>query len=304
MPELPEVHTTSSGLQTVLPGLRITDAWTDYKSAFHAGKDNIKNPSFFKTFRSHVVGKKVLSVSRVGKNILIHLEKNLTILVHMKMTGHLLYGTYARNGRLWRATTAGPLRDDPFNQWIHFVLTLSNKHHLALSDMRRFAKVTLLATDTIAHSKDLAHIGPDPTSPTYTLALFTQAVRTKPKGRIKSVLMDQALIAGIGNIYSDEILWRAGIHPATPVGSLSRKALTCIFKAIRPVLTTGVGLGGDSTSDYRDIHGNKGSFQGAHRAYQRTGERCVKRGCAGTIARMVIGGRSAHFCTKHQKLLQ
>ncbi len=301
MPELPEVHTTATGLQNVLPNLKIVDVWTDYNSSFYIGKKNIKNPTFFKSFRKAVCGKKILSVGRRGKNVLIHLEGNHTILVHMKMTGHLLFGQYEKNEKTWIAKHAGPLRDDPFNARVHFVIILSNKKHVALSDTRKFAKVTLLSTDTLAQSVDLRELGPEPTDKKFTFSIFKNRLYKKPKGKIKTVLMDQTLISGIGNIYSDEILWYSGVHPETFVKAIPDQALRIMHRFTQKVLAKGIDFGGDSMSDYRNIHGEMGKFQNEHNVYRRKNELCRKRGCTGKIERKIVGGRSAHFCDTHQK---
>ena len=114
--------------------------------------------------------------------------------------------------------------------------------------------------------------------------------------------MDQTIIAGIGNIYSDEILWRAGVNPEERVENLPLKILQKIFKALKPTLRGGIELGGDSTSDYRNIDGARGKFQERHHAYGRTGQSCGKSNCKGFILRKVVNGRSAHFCSKHQRV--
>ncbi len=304
MPELPEVHTTATGLQSVLPGLRILDVWTDYKSPFYKGKNNIKNPVFFKKFRAECVGKKILSADRRAKNVLIHLSGGQTILIHMKMTGHLLYGQYKVVGKKWQAVHAGPLRDDPFNARVHFVITLSDGKHVALSDMRKFAKVTLLETKTLHESPDLRDIGPEPTDKNFTFEIFKKCLAKKPRGKIKTVLMDQSVMAGIGNIYSDEILWESSVHPESKPAHIPDQALRKMYTATRRLLAKGIDFGGDSMSDYRNVHGEKGKFQLEHQVYRRAKERCKKRGCAGIVQRKVIGSRSAHFCATHQKLLQ
>ena len=113
--------------------------------------------------------------------------------------------------------------------------------------------------------------------------------------------MDQELIAGIGNIYSDEILWRASVHPLSHPNKIPEKNMKEMFKAMKETLKKGIDFGGDSMSDYRNIDGERGKFQEYHHAYQRKGKACDKRGCKGIIARMVVGTRSAHFCPVHQK---
>ena len=119
---------------------------------------------------------------------------------------------------------------------------------------------------------------------------------------IKSALMDQELISGIGNIYSDEILWRAGVHPESHFKAIPEKHIKLMFEAMKATLKKGIDFGGDSMSDYKNIHGQSGEFQNHHQAYRRTNKACLKRGCHGTIERLVVGTRSAHFCNRHQKL--
>lgn len=302
MPELPEVQTTVSGLQSVLPGLKITAVWSDFhKGTKHGHKENIKNLAYLKNFQKEVVGRKILSARRRGKNILINLSGEKTILAHMKMTGHFLYGKYGHLPKkdAWEALEAGSLKD-PYNRFVHFVVSLSNKKHLAFSDTRKFGKIIVFETKFGDNIPDLAHLGPEPLAKDFRLKDFARAVKKRISGRIKQVLMDQSVVAGIGNIYSDEILWRAGVHPESRVGKIPTDKMKEMFRAMKLLLKTGLSLRGDSTSDYRDIYGEKGSFQLHHKAYRQTGKKCARKNCAGTIARKIIGGRSAHFCSKHQ----
>jgi formamidopyrimidine-DNA glycosylase len=303
MPELPEVTTTVKGLNQVLPNLTIVDVWTDYHvNTKNKRKDTIKNRDYFSHFTKEVVNEKVLHAERRAKNILIHLSGNKTILIHMKMTGHLLFGKYKKiesEKQMWVATEKGLLQD-PFNQFLHLVFTFSNGTHLAFSDMRKFAKVTLFETDKRAEVIDLKHLGPEPLE-NLSLKVFTSQLLQKPRGKIKTVLMDQSILAGIGNIYSDEILWESGVHPERVVREITEIEMKKMWHATQKILTAGIELGGDSMSDYRNIHGERGGFQNSHKAYRRTKQPCLKKGCEGIIARKIIGGRSAHFCTVHQK---
>ncbi|MES3006095.1 MAG: DNA-formamidopyrimidine glycosylase [Patescibacteria group bacterium] len=311
MPELPEVQTTVDGIKRVAIGKKIVDVWTDYNSPFHAQKDNIKNPDFFKRFRKKVIGAKIINSTRRAKNILIHLSNEQTILLHMKMTGHVMFGKYEFDKKKTRDAWTPSEKNkhykalaDPFNKWIHFVLTLSDGNHLVLSDMRKFGKVTLIPTGVLEQSPDLKLIGPEPLDPQFTLKIFKERINKKPNGKIKTVLMDQSLIAGIGNIYSDEVLWRTGIHPEERVSNIPEKNFKTMLVAIKKTLRKGIDFGGDSMSDYRNIDGERGKFQEYHQAYRRTHESCNKPGCGGSITRKIIGGRSAHFCNEHQKLLK
>lgn len=292
MPELPEVTTTVLGLRKTAVGKKIAGVWTDWPKMFRDGN--------FAGFKRTVAGKKIIGASRRAKHVLIHLSGNLTIIIHMKMTGHLLYGRYKKSGQGWVADEEGPLKD-PFNRFIHVVFSLSLGKHLAFSDTRKFGKIALAETDKLAHSPHLAHLGPEPLEKNFDSASFAARFRLKPRGRIKTVLMDQTVISGIGNIYSDEILWRAGVHPEARTGKISPVRLKKLFAAMKRVLSEGIDFGGDSTSDYRNVYGEPGEFQEKHHAYQKKGEKCGRAGCGGIIVRKIIGGRSAHFCSKHQK---
>ncbi|MBI2476386.1 MAG: bifunctional DNA-formamidopyrimidine glycosylase/DNA-(apurinic or apyrimidinic site) lyase [Candidatus Taylorbacteria bacterium] len=308
MPELPEVHTTATMLQKLLPGLRIKAVWTNYDSPHQRGKDNIKDPKFFRRFARKISGARFKKIYRRGKNVLLDLDNGQTILIHMKMTGHLLYGKYKKitnnqktitKKEEWRVVEEGPLQDLK-NQFIRFVIALSNGKHLALSDMRRFAKVTIIATKKITESEHLKKLGPEPLDPKFTFAKFRQRLMTNPRGKIKQVLMDPKVVAGIGNIYSDETLYLASIHPLSIVGKVPEKALRELFRAMKKILAKGIDLGGDSTSDYRNPFGVHGKFHHHHQAYRNTGNPCSRKSCGGTIHRVKLGGRSAHFCNIHQ----
>lgn len=303
MPELPEVQTTVDGINKVARGQIITDVWTDFASSHKMFKDSIKNVEYFKKFKKQLIGAKILKAERRAKNILIHTDiKDLasTLLIHMKMTGHVMYGMYQYNKKNneWTPKPGQKALEDPFNRFIHLVLSFENGKQLVLSDVRKFAKVALIDAKT---DKTLQGIGPEPLSPAFTKEIFLERIQKYPNRVIKTTLMDQTLIAGIGNIYSDEILFAAKILPWRKVSELNGRELSEIYKQIKPVLEKGIDFGGDSTSDYRNIHGERGKFQGAHQVYRRTKLQCLRKGCGGVIERRVIGGRSGHFCVGCQR---
>lgn len=303
MPELPEVHTTATELAKYIIGLTITHVWTDYDSPYFYGKHQIKDPAYFMRFKKEVIGATIQKTGRIGKNVLIHLSNKNTILVHMKMTGHLLYGRYTfdEQNNTWQATEKGPLRDDKWNGYIHLVFAFDNNQHLALSDLRKFAKVTLIPTDKLHDDPELKVLGPDPLASEFSFSVFKEILLKRPQGKVKQVLMDQTLLAGIGNIYSDEALWLSKIHPETPITKLTESTLKTLYTNTKKVLKKGIDFGGDSTSDYRGPDGRPGAFQHKHKAYRRTGENCTRKSCDGTIKRTIVGGRSAHFCSQCQK---
>ena len=251
MPELPEVQTIVSDLNKHILGLKIEDVWSDAPKL-------IKRPKNFLQFKKEIVGKKIERVQRRAKNILFYLSGGKIMLAHQKMTGHFLYGNWEKKENLWKSKVRGPL-DDPMNRFIHLIFYLNNKKQLALSDMRKFAKVELWDEKDLLNNKEFNKIGPEPLDRSFSLEKFKRIISEK-RGKIKQVLMDQTVIAGIGNIYSDEILWRVKINPLRKIADLSKKDLKNIYLAIIDVLKKGVKLRGESFSDFRDLHGKKGNF--------------------------------------------
>lgn len=308
MPELPEVTTTVNGLQKVLPGLKIIAVWTDLakkNQKIKQFKDTLKNDIFFNSFKKKIIGEKVLNAKRSAKNILINITGDHTILIHLKMTGHLLYGEYVYNKKenKWQPNkNERAALFDPYNRFIHVVFTFSNGKHLVFCDSRKFGKVTLIPTSKLEDTIHLKNIGPEPLDKSFTFLKFKNQLLKKPNWKIKTVLMDQSIIAGIGNIYSDEMLWLSGIHPESNPVNIPSATLLKLYKGMLAVLTKGIDFGGDSMSDYRNIHGLKGDFQNHHNVYRKKNTKCVKKGCRGVILRKVINGRSAHYCDTHQKL--
>ncbi len=303
MPELPEVQTTVTGLSRTIVGLKIDDVWTDYNSPYFKGSNTIKDPLYFKYFKKAVLNRKVVGVSRRAKNILINLDSGATLLIHMKMTGHVIIGNYNFNKKIWTpAPNERKALHDPFNRFIHFVITFSNNKQLVLCDMRKFAKVTLIENDAMEQLHK--EFGPEPLNKDFTIILFKKQLSKKPHGKIKTVLMDQSIISGVGNIYSDEALFRSGIHPEERVENISDKKMLELYKATVRVLKKGIDFGGDSMSDYRNVNGEKGKFQEQHEVYRKTGLPCsIKingKICKGIVQRKKVGGRSAHFCSVHQ----
>ncbi len=286
MPELPEVQTIITDLNKLLPGLTITGFWSDIPA--------------FKKIKKEIIGRKIIQVNRRGKNILVRLSENAILLIHQKMTGHMLYGNWEMKNKIWKSKTPGPIRDDPQNRFIHLILNLSNGKQLALSDVRKFAKVLVWPADKLNQLKGLAELGPEPVEKSFIFARFKDALKGK-RGKIKMTLMNQKVIVGIGNIYSDEILWQAGMHPFKRVEDLNDKELKRIFEAMKKIFRRAIKAAGDSTSDYRRPSGEKGKYQDIQNAYQMTGTKCKKKD-GGVIARIKLVGRSAHFCPIHQKL--
>jgi len=288
MPELPEVETTVRGLQKVL-NRTFVFVWADSKRI-------IKKPNFEK-FEKEIKNKKIKKIWRRGKNIIFELSNGYSLLVHQKLTGHLLIGNWKLEIGNWKPLKKGALTEQ-VNRYIHLIFRLDNGLMLALSDLRRFAKVELWKAEELLNSKEFQKLGPEPLDKSFTFEKFKNLLTNK-KTKIKQILMDQNVIAGIGNIYSDEILWRAKIHPFKSGAELKEKELKDIYKYLKLVLNQAIKLKGTSVSDYRDIKGEEGRFKKLIKVYQRENEKCLR--CGAEIKRLKIGGRSVHFCPSCQK---
>ena len=352
MPELPEVTTTVNGIKKECIGYTIVDVWTDLAVNNPTRKDfyeTIKYLPYFKDFKNKIIGKKIIDAKRRGKNILIELKDDTkksssktlkqssgkAILVHMKMTGHMMVGNYEYNKKenKWHVhkDETNTALHDPYNRFVHVVFSLSKNNkgktspqplskgkgqkHLVLCDSRKFAKVVLLENEN-HHKKHLGSHGPEPIDIDSKNEIpfndFVKALDTAPASArpIKIFLMDTRTISGIGNIYSDELLFLAGVHPKSNWNKIPKEIRKLIHKSMLKVLKHGIDFGGDSMSDYRNIYGKRGEFQNKHNAYKKNKEPCsfteLKLGkkikCPGTIMRTIITGRSSHFCPVHQKL--
>jgi len=291
MPELPEVQTTVKGLKIKVLERTFIDVWSDWQKL-------VKKPADFKLFKKVIKNKKIKNIWRRAKNIIFDLSEGYSILVHQKMTGHLLVGKWKLENEKWLPIKAGPL-SDPYNRFLHIIFFLDNGDMIALSDARKFAKIELWKTDELLNSKEFKNLGPEPLEKNFTLEKFKKVFENK-KGRVKQVIMDPATIAGVGNIYASEALWVAKIHPEKNVAKLSKKELKSLYEAIQKVLTLGVKLGGESFSDYRKPDGTKGDFDTKRKAYKKEGQKCHR--CGTKIKRIKVAQRSAFFCPSCQKL--
>jgi formamidopyrimidine-DNA glycosylase len=275
MPELPEVETVANGVHARIHGQTVVSVQTSNK------------PQTFKSPPDEIIqaltGSRIDRVHRVGKTIVIDLsrkdpsrkKKPAQFLVHLGMTGRLLVST----------------PDTPIPPHTHAILTLSSGKELRFIDPRRFGRLSIVAPDT-------KYEGPGAEPLTIPLEDFIALFRHR-KTPIKAALLNQSLLHGVGNIYADEALFHAGIRPTRQAGRLTRAELTRLREALIKVLTEAIQLGGSSVSDYVDADGVAGFFQLRHHVYSRTGQPCLV--CATPIKRIVIGGRSTHYCPTCQR---
>jgi len=274
MPELPEVETIARTLAPEVVGREILTVRTFDPTALQP------DPA---SFAALAAGRRITRVRRRGKLLLLDLDDQGLLAVHLRMTG--------------RVMALGPGREpDRLGPGPRAVLELSGGARLCFSDVRRFGSMHAFAADGINAWPFYASLGPEPLS--MTAAEF-RARLGQGRARIKALLLDQHVLAGIGNIYADESLFRAGIRPDTPAAAVSPRRRDALFAAIQAVLAQAIAENGSSIRDYRDAHGDAGAFQNSFRAYGRGGQPCL---ACGTIMRtMRVAGRGSTFCPRCQK---
>lgn len=286
MPELPEVETVVRDLQQKIVGKTIRSLESDVPGLF--ARTSLEN------VRKDIQNATVNSVTRHGKNIFINLikkEKRTVLVVHLKMTGHLLVGTWKKRKGVW-ISEENDERSHKVNSYIRALITCTDGEMLALCDARKFARI--FTTKETAIHPSLQALGPDALDTRRATANHLFESAKKRKIPIKQFLLDQTVIAGIGNIYADEILWEVRLHPRTPAQSIPFKTWEKIQQATRAILQKSIRLRGASMSDYRDTNGKMGSYNNHRTVYQKTGEPCTR--CQTPVERCIIAGRSTHFC--------
>lgn len=289
MPELPEVETIKNDLKKKVVGKKIID--------FELLSPNTLKGKSLIDFKKKVVGTKILDVKRRAKLIIVRLENGYYIIFHMMMTGHLLvnsdYLNIDKKGT-WKEKT-GALAD-PFNQYIRAFFILKPKSLIAFSDLRKFGYIKLLKESEMKIIEN--KYGPEPLSRNFDKNYLANLFSEK-KIAIKKVLMEQANIAGIGNIYADEILFLSKIHPQKITQKITAKEIEKIIVNTKKILKKAIILRGTSTSDFRDTRGEKGKYGSQLFVYRRTDLPC--KICNTKIKRIVVGGRGTHFCPNCQE---
>jgi len=272
MPELPEVETIKKQLLKKVKGKTFK-------------KVEVRLPKIVKTdlkiFKKEIVRAKINNIKRRAKVLILELSNNYAIIVHLKMSGQLIF-----QGQPSKHT--------------HLIYYFTDGSKLIHNDMRQFGYVKLLQKDKLDDllAKEEKY-GPEPLDKNFTLNIFNQLLNKKKKSKIKPLIMDQTFIAGIGNLYADEILFEAGILPIKIVKSLKPKEIAKIYQSIKKILNLAVKHKGSSVDLYIDAEGKQGKFAPLIKVYQREGEKC--KCCGSEVKRVKINSRSAHFCPKCQK---
>ena len=265
MPELPEVETTVRALRQPLNGRSVTGMWNDWPK-------HLVTPPLTE-FRKRILNKQFHSVERRGKYLVFNMTEPETMLIHLKMSGHL-------------AVVPG---DEAPDKHVHTIFKLDNGSELRFRDIRKFGRIHLLHDPQSV----LGQLGPEPLLDEFTAERFHTMLQ-KRKRILKPLLLDQTFLAGVGNIYADEALHYAAIRPNRISNTLSENESAALHAGIQKALNLGISREGASIDNYRKPDGSRGEMQNVLVAYSRTGEPCYR--CGGIIERIVLGSRSTHFC--------
>ncbi|MGE5559253.1 MAG: DNA-formamidopyrimidine glycosylase [Bacillota bacterium] len=274
MPELPEVETIRTGLEPYLTGSGICDVEILYPKVLKDAEPE--------EVRKRICGQKGVSLKRRGKYLIWELSSGDRLVFHLRMTGQLVL--------------TDPQED--IRKHTSFIIRLDAGLELRLTDTRKFAFMYLWKKERESPPGSLGELGPEPLEEGFT-PVYLRGLCTDSKTRIKNLLLDQAKIAGIGNIYADESLFRAGINPRTPAGELSAADLERLHRTIREILREAIAYRGTTKRDYLDGFGAAGAFQERLLVYGRKGEKCVR--CGRDIVRSVLGSRGTYYCPVCQR---
>jgi len=286
MPELPEVETVRRGLAPVLEGARLARVEArrpDLRFALPEG------------FVQRLTGARIERLDRRAKYLLAPLDRDQTLVMHLGMTGRFEITGDGGAERPGDFALAQP--PDPHHA--HVVFETEAGVTVTFYDPRRFGYMDLIATDGLDEHPWFSGLGPEPLGCAFDAAHLERAFAGRRQS-VKATLLDQRIVAGLGNIYVCEALFRAGVAPQTPAGEIGRRKLGVLVKVVRAVLLEAIEAGGSTLRDYAGADGALGYFQHRFQVYGREGEACLKRGCGGQIERIVQGGRSTFFCDKCQ----
>jgi formamidopyrimidine-DNA glycosylase len=287
VPELPEVETVRSGLSTLLPGKTIQAVSHDWDKSFPNSQQDVDE---------FLVNATVTGVRRRAKVLMIDLDSRYSLVIHLKMTGQVVYVGEQRFG-------AGHPSDSLINSLpdksTRVILEFSDGSKLFFNDQRKFGWVKLMPTVEIPNIDFMKKVGPEPLGTEFTWQEFRDRFKRRPNTSLKAALLDQTVVAGVGNIYADESLWGAKIHPTTLVRNLSDSKFKLLFSELQYVLQLAIDKGGSSNHTYVNAEGKKGSYMDFARVFRREKLPCPR--CGTTIIKTKVAGRGTHTCPTCQK---
>jgi formamidopyrimidine-DNA glycosylase len=289
MPELPEVETVKRGLSRLLPGLVITAVESDNPKSFPNAQADVAK---------FLLGAEVVAVTRRAKVLLIELSTKYSLIIHLKMTGQLVYRGKENFGAGHpNDSLVGELPD----RSTRVIFDLSNGARLFFNDQRKFGWVRLVPTAEIPMIDFFKRVGPEPLSNDFTWQIMRERLQRRKNTSIKAALLDQSVIAGVGNIYADESLWGAMIHPSTLVRNVSDAKIKALHKALRDVLQLSIDKGGSTDQHYVDAEGKRGKYLTFANVFRKEGQPCPR--CGTIIEKLRVAGRGTHICPCDQVIV-
>jgi formamidopyrimidine-DNA glycosylase len=288
VPELPEVETVKNGLQRLLPGRTIEHVEFDTPRSF---------PNAAADVDAFLKGASVVAVTRRAKVLLIELSSKYSLVIHLKMTGQLVYDSKSDHFGAGHPNNSlvGQLPDKS----TRVTLTFTDGSSLFFNDQRKFGWMRLLPTAEIPQLDFFIKVGPEPLAADFTWQQFKERLLRRKNSNIKAVLLDQTVVAGVGNIYADESLWGAKIHPTSLVRDLQDRHFKALFIALQAVLQLSIEKGGSSDRNYVDAEGKRGSYLSFAKVFRREGQPCPR--CETTIIKTRVAGRGTHLCPHCQR---
>ncbi len=291
MPELPEVETVKRGLAKLIIGKNIKSVTSDNPKSFPNPPHDVSQ---------FLVGASITAVRRRAKVLLIDLSTKYTLVIHLKMTGQLVFVGDERFG-------AGHPNDSLVNglpdKSTRVVFEFSDGSHLFFNDQRKFGWVKLIPSEEVANLPFMQKVGPEPLEDNFTAELFYTKLQRRKNTTIKAAILDQTVLAGVGNIYADEGLWGACIHPSTRVKDVPRAAIDNLWRELREVMSLAIEKGGSSNHTYINAEGKKGSYMDFARVFRRDGEMCLRHPDV-EIIKLKVAGRGTHICPVCQVQLE
>jgi formamidopyrimidine-DNA glycosylase len=289
MPELPEVETVRLGLSGLLPGRRIKHVEHNWTKSF---------PNAPADTERFLAGARIREVRRRAKVLIIDLDTEYSLVIHLKMTGQLVFRSTAANFGAGHPNDSlvGELPDKS----TRVAFTFEDSSKLFFNDQRKFGWIRLLPTVEVEQLDFFQKVGPEPLAADFTAEDFMQRLHRRAKSGIKAVLLDQTVIAGVGNIYADESLWAAKIHPETKVQNVPPAKLKTLYNELRKVLELSIKKGGSTDRNYVNHEGKRGSYLSFANVFRREGRPCPR--CGTTIIKIRAAGRGTHLCPTCQRL--
>ncbi len=292
MPELPEVETVRRGLASLLPGKKILSVESNHEKSFPNAKNDVD---------AFLIGAKISAVRRRAKVLLIDLDSEYTLLIHLKMTGQLVFRSNDHALQFGAGHPSDSLVGRLPDKSTRVTLDLEDSR-LFFNDQRKFGWMRLVPSIEVPNIDFMKKLGPEPLADDFTPKDFVLRLRTKQGSIIKAALLDQTVIAGVGNIYADESLFAAKIHPSTRVRDVSDQKLSMLFKELKKILLLSIEKGGSTDKNYVDAEGKRGSYLIFAKVFRKNGQPCPT--CGTILEKIRVAGRGTHICPHCQKIVK